>query len=69
MEGSLSCFPLQQPRQDGDKVQLFSQAWLQSVTPANVGFKTCGVYSLNCSAIKVTNPFVQEIAQIVQLHW
>jgi len=34
---------------------LFSQAWLQSVTPANVivGFKICCLYPLNRSAIKV----------------
>ena len=36
---------------------LFSQAWLQSVTPANViaRFKTCGMYPLNRSPIKVTS--------------
>ena len=34
---------------------LFANAWLNAVTPANViaGFKTCGVYPFNCSAIKV----------------
>ena len=32
---------------------LFSKAWLDAVTPANVvsGFKTCGVYPFNSSAI------------------
>ena len=35
--------------------RLFSQAWLQAVVPANImaGFKTCGVYPFNRSAIKV----------------
>ena len=34
---------------------LFSKAWVNAVTPANViaGFKTCGVYPFNRSAIKV----------------
>ena len=34
---------------------LFSKVWLQSVIPANViaGFKSCGVYPFNSSAIKV----------------
>ena len=33
---------------------LFSQAWLQSLVPANViaGFKTCGIYPLNREALK-----------------
>ena len=35
---------------------LFSKAWLSAVTPANVmaGFKTCGVYPFNSSAIGVS---------------
>ena len=35
--------------------RLFSQAWLKAVVPANImaGFKTCGVYPFNRSAIKV----------------
>ena len=38
---------------------LFSKAWLQSVTPANIiaGFKSCGVYPFNSAAIKI--PSVQ----------
>ena len=34
---------------------LFSKAWFQALTPANLiaGFKTCGVYPLNRSAIIV----------------
>jgi len=34
---------------------IFADAWLHSVTPANVmgGFKTCGVYPFNPAAIKV----------------
>ena len=34
---------------------LFSKAWFQALTPANLiaGFKTCGVYPLNRSAISV----------------
>ena len=33
---------------------LFSQAWLQSLVPANLisGFKTCGIYPLNRNAVK-----------------
>ena len=33
---------------------LFSQAWLQSLVPANLipGFKTCGIYPLNQDAVK-----------------
>ena len=35
---------------------LFSKAWLSAVTPANMiaGFKTCGVYPFNSSAIGVS---------------
>ena len=38
---------------------LFSKAWLSAVTPANVisGFKTCGVYPFNSSAIVATVDF------------
>ena len=33
---------------------MFSQAWLQSLVPANLisGFKTCGIYPLNRNAVK-----------------
>ena len=35
--------------------KLFAEAWLQAVTPANVmaGFKVCGVYPFDRSAIKI----------------
>ena len=36
---------------------LFSKAWLQAVVPSNLisGFRTCGVYPLNQSAIKISS--------------
>ena len=36
-------------------VRLLTKAWTQSVTPANLvaGFKSCGVYPLDSSAIQV----------------
>ena len=38
-------------------VSLFTKAWMQAVTPANIaaGFKTCGVYPLDPSAIRVVH--------------
>jgi len=39
-------------------VSLFTKAWSQAVTPANLisGFRTCGIYPLNSSSIKVPQP-------------
>ena len=36
---------------------LFSKAWLSAVAPANIisGFKTCGIYPFNSSAIVTTS--------------
>ena len=41
-----------------NSVLLLSQAWGVAVSPANVtaGFRTCGVYQFNHSAISVTVP-------------
>lgn len=52
------CLPLvhgRQPRQDSDQVSIFIEAWLQSMTGANItaGFRVTGVYPVNCDAFSV----------------